>query len=283
MENSTTSFTSKEIAVLLIELRCRHSLTKSCITHICQLLQLLQVPNAPLSFDNIESQVLCTYQSTTFPTQSIICPSCYQRSSNLKRCTNTPDCESQHSFIRSPTINYTFALEPQVRAILEKNKIVFQKLNHDSISDITDGQVYKKLLRKETKPFVTLLMNSDGGLVKTISKSIWLTSFILNELPRSIRFLPENTILGMISTGSMKPKKDEMPSIIQDLVNELHHLENGISILFPSDEQDNLEQIVKIFLLACVCDKPATSLLLNHTECIGFFGCTYCTIKGNII
>ncbi|CAF2690238.1 unnamed protein product [Rotaria sp. Silwood2] len=282
-ENPATSFSSKEISVLLIELRCRHSLTKSCMTHICQLLQLLQVPNAPLSFDSVESQVLCAYQSITFPTQSIVCPSCYQKSSNLKRCTNTHGCASQHSFIRSPTINYTFALEPQVRSILEKNQIVFPKLNHDSISDITNGQVYKKLLRKEKTPFVTLLMNSDGGLIKIISKSIWLTSFVLNELPRAVRFLPENTILGMISTGSMKPKKDEMSSIMQDLVNELHHLENGISILFPSVESNNSEQIVNIYLLGCVCDKPATSLLLNHTECTGFFGCTYCTIKGNFI
>ncbi len=94
-----------------------------------------------------------------------------------------------------------------MRSILEKNQIVVPKLNHDSISDITDGQVYKKLIRKETKPFVTLLMNSDGDLVKTISKSIWLTSFVLNELSRAVRFVPENTILGMISTGSMAEKR----------------------------------------------------------------------------
>ena len=244
---------------------------------------MLRVPNAPFSFDSVESEVLCSYRATTFPTQSIICPSCHQRSSNSKRCTNTHDCESQRSFIRSPTINYTFALEPQVRSILEKNRIAFPKLNHRSISDITDGQIYKKLIKTERKPFVTLLMNSDGCLVKATSKSIWLTTFILNELPRAIRFLPENTILGMISTGSMKPKKGEMSSIMQDLVNELHHLEGGLSIFFPSDVANNSEQVVKIFLLGCVCDKPATSLLLNHTECTGFYGCTYCTIRGNVI
>ncbi|UJR24354.1 hypothetical protein I4U23_005731 [Adineta vaga] len=44
--------------------------------------------------------------------------------------------------------------------------------------------------------------------------------------------------------------------------------------------EDNIEQIFKIFLLGCVNDKPATSLLLNHDESIGFFGCSYCTIKG---
>jgi hypothetical protein len=91
----------------------------------------------------------------------------------------------------------------------------------------------------------------------------------------AIRFLPDNTIIGMIPTGSMKPKKDGVSSIMQDLVNELLRLENGMSIFFSSDDSNRLEQIVKIFLIGCVCDKPAKSLIANHTECTGFFGCIY--------
>ncbi|CAF3982771.1 unnamed protein product [Rotaria sp. Silwood1] len=279
LQNPSEPLTSKEIAVLLIELRNRHSLTKTCITHFCRLLQLLKVPNAPPSFDSIESLILSAYQSTTFPTQSIICPSCHQRSSSTKRCTSTHDCALNHSFICLPTIKYTFALEPQLRAILERNQIVFSKFNDGSISDITDGQFYKKLLRKESEPFITLLMNSDGGLVKAISTSIWCTTFVVNELPRVIRFLPENTIIGMISTGATKPKKDAMSSIMEDLVKELHRLEEGISVLLTSDDSNNLEQLIRIFLIGCVCDKPATSLVLNHVECTGFFGCIYCTMR----
>ena len=247
------------------------------------MLQLLKVPNAPPSFDSIEPLILSAYQSTTFPTQSIICPSCDQRSSGEKRFTSTHDCASKHLFIRLLTINYTFALEPQLRAILERNQIVFSKINYTSISDITDGQFYNKLLRKESEPFITLLMNSDGGLVKTFSTSIWCTTFVISELPRAIRFLPENTVIGMISTGSIKPKKDEMSSIIEDLVNELRRLEEGISVLFPSDDSNNLEQLIQIFLIGCVCDKPATSLALNHVESTSVFRCIYCTVRGNIL
>jgi hypothetical protein len=283
LSNHTEPLTSKEIAVLLVQLRTRHSLTKACVTHVCQLLQLLKVPNAPPSFDSVESQILHAYQSTVFPTQGIICPSCHERSFDPKRCTNTPSCASQHSFIRLPTMNYTFALEPQIRSILERNRLSSAKSSHGLISDITDGQFYKKLLRTESEPFVTLLMNSDGGLVKTISTSIWCTTFVINELPRTIRFLPENTIIGMISTGSMKPKKDDMSSIMQDLVNELCRLEDGISIFLPSDNPNHFEHVVRVFLIGSVCDKPATSLVLNHTECTGFFGCIYCTIRGNML
>jgi hypothetical protein len=282
LEDTVKPLTSKEIGILLVELRYRHSLTRSCVTHICELLQLLRVPNAPLSFDSIESLVLSPYRSTTFPSKAVICPSCYKRSSSSKMCTSTADCESQFSFIRAPTMNYTFAIEPQIRSIVERNPTVKRKSNKNVISDITDGLVYEKVLEMEPKPFLTLLMNTDGGLVKTTSTSVWLTAFVVNELPRKLRYLPENVVLGMLSTGSMKPKKDEMSEIMFDIVNELRRLEEGMAVFFDHDNGNTAEQVIKIFLLACVCDKPATALLLNHKESTGFFGCTYCTIKGNL-
>lgn len=64
----------RDIAILLIELRCRHSLTQSCITHFCELLQLLRVPNAPASFDSIEALILSSYRSTTFATRATVLP-----------------------------------------------------------------------------------------------------------------------------------------------------------------------------------------------------------------
>jgi hypothetical protein len=150
------------------------------------------------------------------------------------------------------------------------------------ISDITHGLVYEKVLEMEPQPFLTLLMNSDGGLVKATSKSVWLTTFVINELPRKLRFLPENIVLGMLSTGSMKPKKEEMFEIMFEIVKELRQLEEGMPVFFDQDNGNSREQVIKIFLLACVCDKPATSLLLNHKESTGFFGCSYCTIKGDL-
>ncbi|UJR24351.1 hypothetical protein I4U23_005728 [Adineta vaga] len=161
LEDIEIALTSKEISVLLIRLRYCHSLTRVCIDHVCELLQLLKVPNAPLSFKNIETLTLCAYRSTTFPNKAIICPSCYKPSSNLKMCTSTTNCDLQSVFVRAPT---------------------------------------------ESQPFVTLLMNSDGGLTKVSSTSVWLTTFIINELPRRLRFLPENMII------------------------ELHRLEEGISL-----------------------------------------------------
>jgi hypothetical protein len=279
-EEHLEPLTSREIAILLVELRCRHSLTKSCVTHFCELLQVLRVPNAPISFDSIESLVLSSYRSTTFPTAATICPSCFKQSNDLKRCTSTINCPSKVAFVRSPTVNYTFALEPQIRSILSRNQIVYQSVDTNLITDITEGRIYRKLLKQEKEPFITLLLNSDGGVVKFVSTSVWVTVLVINELPRSARFLPENTILAMISTGSMKPKKNEIATIISNLIDELRRLEQGIDVTLHNGSQSDSEQRVKVFLFACVCDKPATSLIMNHNESTGYFGCTKCTIKG---
>ena len=249
---------------------------------ICELLQLLRVPNAPLSFANIESLILCPHRSTTFSSKAVICPSCFKQSASSKMCTSTPNCDSRFSFVRVPTMNYTFALEPQIRSIIERNPIMRKKDNKQVLSDIMDGLAYKKILEMEPQPFLTLLMNLDGGIVKATSASVWLTTFVINELPRKLRFLPENVVIGMLTIGGMKPKKNEMPEIMSNMVNELIRLQEGMAVCFHHDNESNLEKITKIFLLACTCDKPATSLFLNHKESTGYYGCTYCTIKGDL-
>ncbi|CAF4146397.1 unnamed protein product [Adineta steineri] len=38
-------------------------------------------------------------------------------------------------------------------------------------------------------------MNSDVGVIKASSTSVWLTTFVINELPQRLRFLPENVII----------------------------------------------------------------------------------------
>ena len=81
----------------------------------------------------------------------------------------------------------------------------------------------------------------------------------------------------------MKPKKNEMQAILLDLMDELSLLEKGISATLRTDEQTSSETVVKMFLLACVCDKPATSLLLHLNKSTRYFGCTKCTIKGRVI
>ncbi|CAF5149954.1 unnamed protein product, partial [Rotaria sp. Silwood1] len=62
-------------------------------------------------------------------------------------------------------------------------------------------------IREMEQPlFITLTLNSDGALVQKISRSLWITTIVINEVPRDIRFQLPNMIIGMISYGSQKPK-----------------------------------------------------------------------------
>ena len=84
----------------------------------------------------------------------------------------------------------------------------------------------------------------------------------------------------MISVGSSKPKKDEMQVFLADLVEELVHLEkNGLKYT-PVNSSSHIDKTVRIYLIAASCDMPARSLLINHTEATGYFGCVHCHITG---
>lgn len=273
-------FTSKDIAIVLSLLKSRHSLTNTCITNICKLLKLLRVPNAPSNFRHIRSLICIPYQSNIFAKTSISCPSCNRISSNSAYCTSSSTCTSKNKFIKTPTVNHVLSLEPQIRSILEHNDLIQPHRNENIVTDIIDSECYRKLLRAEYNPFITLLMNSDGAVVKSISRSIWITSFVINELAPSVRFNRENLIIGMVSVGSSKPHKDEMQMFLNDLIKELIYLEHKGLRYTPVNSSQKDEKILRVFLIAAGCDMPARSLLINHTEASGYYGCVHCKIIG---
>jgi hypothetical protein len=273
-------FTSKEVALALSLLKSRHSLTNTCITNICKLLKLLRVANCPSNFRHVRSLICNSYETVISGQSFISCPSCNKISSNSYHCTSSSTCPSQEKYVRNPTINHTLHIEPQIRAILERNYLIKPNNNQNKITDIVDAPLYRKILRAEPNPFVTLLMNSDGAVVKSISRSIWITTFVINELSPSIRFNRENLIVGMVSIGSSKPAKEEMQIFLSELVKELIYLEKEGLQYHPIKSPSHIEETVRVFLIAATCDMPASSLMINHTEASGYYGCIHCNIQG---
>ncbi|CAF1056800.1 unnamed protein product, partial [Rotaria sordida] len=273
-------FTTTEIAVALSLLKSRHSLTNTCISNICKLLKLLRVSNCPSNFRHVRSLICKPYQATISAEALISCPSCHKISSNSINCTSSSTCLNKEKFLTSPTVSHILYIEPQIRAVLERNNLIQPGNNENITTDIVDSPFYHKLLHTERNPFITLLMNSDGAVIKSISRSIWVTTFVINELPPSVRFNRENLIIGMLSVGSSKPKKDEMQIFLDGLVKQLVYLENNGLGYNPPNSPSHTERIVRVYLIAATCDMPATSLLINHTESNGFFGCIHCKIIG---
>lgn len=273
-------FTSKEISLCLSLLQSRHSLTNACLTNICRLLKVLRVPNSPSNFRHVRSLICNPYKSMISGKTMVSCPSCSKISSDSSKCTSSPTCPSREKFVANPTMNYTLCIEPQIRAALERNRLLKPVNDDNRITDIMDAPLYRKILREEAHPFITLLMNSDGAVVKSISRSIWVTTFVINELPPSVRFNRENIIIGMISVGSVKPTKQEMQIFLAELVKELLYLEKNGLQYHPFNSSLHMEEIVRVFLIAASCDMPASSLIINHTEASGYYGCIHCKITG---
>jgi hypothetical protein len=278
--DTNRNFTPTEIALVLSLLKSRHSLTNTCITNICKLLKLLRVPNPPSDFRHVRSLICSPFKTTISGETLITCPSCHTISANPTCCSTTSTCINKEKFTTNPTMNHVIRIEPQIRAILERNHLITPNEDKNIIRDIVDASFYRKMIDDEPGPIITLLMNSDGAVVKSISRSIWMTTFVINELPPVVRFNRENIVIGMMSVGSVKPNKSEMQLYLKPLIKELVHLErHGLSYT-PFSSSTYVERIVRVFLIAATCDKPAASLLINHTEAGGYYGCINCKITG---
>ena len=102
--------------------------------------------------------------------------------------------------------------------------------------------------------------------------SVGVLYLVILNLPRSLRFKPENIIITGIIPGPKEPNQTKMNSYLRPVVKELNALfTEGFTI-----EQGS--QVYKIFvaLIASVCDLPATAKLggfLNHNS---HYGCWKC-------
>ncbi|CAF1241589.1 unnamed protein product [Adineta steineri] len=252
------------IATALVALKARHHLSNKCIEDILALLQLLKV-KVPSSY-----KALCTLlrkRSSThlMPTKTTICPHCQMLSSAMDKCTA---CDAPYAPILSSAIPlfYTYDITRQLEAVLATSEDLVIQISDAStkkiMRDITDGNVYKNLLEKESGPFITLTMNVDGVQPnKGSDQSLWPALFVVNEIKRKKRYSPENVIIGGMWPGPSKPSRAQMSLFFKNIVLELQNLEKGQLFQLYSAEQDDHFDFIKVFLIASCCDKPAQCLV----------------------
>ncbi|CAF3944826.1 unnamed protein product, partial [Rotaria sordida] len=197
-------------------------------------------------------------------------------STDYTHCSTTPNCVNTEKFVSNPTINHVLRIEPQIRSILERNNLITPNKDENTIRDIIDAPFYRKIVNNESSSIITLLMNSDGAVVKSISRSVWVTTFVINELSPFIHSNRENVIIAMISVGSVKPNKSEMQIFLKHLVKELIQLERIGLQYTPISSSNCVDQTIRVFVIVATCDRPAASLIINHTEAGGYYGCTHC-------
>ncbi|CAF4644078.1 unnamed protein product [Rotaria socialis] len=241
---------ARQISIALALFRHRHSLSKSCINDLCELLRYLGVKGVPTDFRSIERNILQNQQNILQSKKYTVCSKCGNKGNIISKCENVKynDCSR--------------------------------------IRDVQEGEVRRniavqELIRDPRKKIVTLLLNSDGIVLKKLSRSIWVTCMIINELPRAVRFNINNIIICSISVGCSKPKKREFQSFIADWVYELRQLELGFHVSPPNSNKNFVKMYA--YLIAATLDKPAQALLMNINDPVGFHSCVRCTIRGKYV
>ncbi|CAF4019975.1 unnamed protein product, partial [Rotaria sordida] len=269
--------TMRELSVVLLLLKARHHLTDSYIDDLCSLFIRLGIKNSPMSFQQLKN-FLVPRKNVTDLVEYRVCNECASLSEGKTQCRN-PNCKLFGSFIKYPTEFLYFPTEFQLLSILSRTKIKFYKNDirtslATELSDVCDEAVYRKLVRTQRDPFITLTLNIDGiSIFQSSNRSIWIFTAAINEVARQDRFKLNNMLILAFSSSLCKPSKAQMQSMLKPIVQNLKRIENGISFNTPDQ--------ATVFLILSCNDKPAQALLQNLGEPHGRFGCGSCTIEGD--
>ena len=214
-----------------------------------------------------------------------VCVECNQLCRNLTSCDNI-EC-NQHTGFECPPLQFLYMpILPQIRDILARTSHLNFKgqdqrmQSTGTMNDISDGAAYDRILSEQSSTkFISLLMNVDGiSIAKSSNMSLWIISFVINELKRNERFKMKNVIVAGVSSSKNKPSRDQMYTILTPIVHELKQLEYGRFVQL-TQAHNNFEPL-RIFLLAACLDKPAQALVQNLNEPIAAYGCGRCELAG---
>ena len=148
----------------------------------------------------------------------------------------------------------------------------------DLLGDVYDGQVWKDFQYFNGKPFLAspyslvLSLNTDWFQPYThTTYSVGVMYIVIQNLPRDIRYKPENVILCGIIPGPHEPQYT-LNSYLSPLVEELLVLWDGFMMSLPSAGTVN----VRAALLCIACDMPATRKVLGFSSFNSPHGCSKC-------
>lgn len=277
----------KEIAAALIILKNRHRLSNSCVNHICQLWKHSKIENVPKNYKKVVQLLMGDFTETSTGKINYICSICKTTSTSSTHCVSSA-CSEHIKYTMKPFEFVSMPILPQLRQILAReNKLNWTRQSNlsntanSSIEDIYDGDIYQRILQNEKDDFLSLVMNIDGAEISASSNSsLWIATFVINEIHRKERFKIKNVIVGGILTAPCKPSRDVIRTFMQPSVDELIKLEKGTFVEL-NIEGEQVTKNIKVFLIGACCDKPAQCLLQGVSEPIGAFGCGRCEIEGD--
>ncbi|CAF4331548.1 unnamed protein product, partial [Adineta steineri] len=250
----------REVAAVLSLLKIRHKLSNRCLDDLCHLMQLLKAQNVPKSSAHIK-RILLPLATIDNVSPSYFCAKCNKLSTNETNCSNI-NCSENNGFTTKAPVFVRMPLKTQIKNVLARfSSHCFGQYTNSLLtnsSNITQGLLYRKIVQQEGDNFLSLIMNVDGiEISKSSRSSLWVITFVINQLRRTERFQMENILVGGIGAGLSKPSREEMAAYLQPVIDELLSLQNESGSL----------------------DKPAQVLVQNVTEINGAYSCRKCLIK----
>ena len=187
-------------------------------------MQLLKAHNVPSSSSHIK-RILLPMLTIDAARPTYFCSECNKLSTSETNCTNVK-CNENKGFTTKPSVFLRLPLKGQIQDVLARFSALYFaqrcRSNSSDSSDITEGLFYKKIVEQEGDGFISLVMNVDGIEISKSSKSsLWVITFVINELKKQDRFRMQNVLVGGIGAGVSKPSREEIAVYLQPIINEL--------------------------------------------------------------
>jgi hypothetical protein len=186
------------------------------------------------------------------------------------------ECLSCNTTNSVQTSRHYFAhtnLKDQFKHFFESSEMLYDDVSHQfetyefngKYQDVCDGTAFRKLREKCDSPFITLSLSSDGFQVQKTNNgsSVWPFMYIINELPRVIRF--RNVFLSGVWLGNGSLPATNICELVVDELNELSN--KGFTF-----EHRGLTKTVKVHTICGIFDSPARCKFLGMSQYNGYYG-----------
>ncbi|XP_061570030.1 uncharacterized protein LOC133423733 [Cololabis saira] len=274
--------TKEQVELLLLALKLKHGLTNKALEDILQLINFSSGPDG-LSVSGSKYLFFKSFESVKDLLEiHYVCKTCNVRMQEGPFNVKCPVCDQNISkaHAQKDQCFLYLPLKAQIQKLLEDHQLGkhlkhrFERIG-DSIKDIYDGNLYKKLPLLASQDNISLAFNVDGVPVhKSNPTSLWPILCTINELPIELR--GKHLMLSGLWFG---PNKPNMNTYLKPFVDECKDLySNGLTW-----QSDSGEVTSKVVVTIMVADSVARPMLQNFKQFNGEFGCSFCTQKGTSV
>ena len=149
------------------------------------------------------------------------------------------------------------------------------------LTDVYDGKLWKKWMNICGVPFLAVpgnlvfMLNIDWFQpFERTQYSVSVIYLVIQNLPRTVRFKPENIIIVATIPGPKEPSCDDLNPYLGCMVNDLLKLWDGVQLQIPSSILGS--RLIRAALVYISLDLPATRKLCGFYSIKATYGCSKC-------